>query len=179
MDLSPNSLAHSALALHHSLRGPASMASLTHGSPLDHINSSSSGRTSPCPSGLNYGATLAHFMSMPSGLNQRGLPPHLQHLQHHTTSSTKSEKALNSPAGKSLPSISQNSNLPNGLTHSPTEDSSTPTPGQGELLFLLTVQELRQSSLTSSFCFIRNSSAGCLFTPGSQCLRTGGFDSGP
>ncbi len=131
MDLSPNSLAHSALALHHAgLRGPGSM---THGShPLDHL--SSSGRTSPCgPSGLNYGATLAHFMSMPPGLGQRGLPPHLQHLQQQhlsasTPTSIKSEKS--SSAGKALPTPTQNS-TPNGLTHSPMDDSSTPTPGQG------------------------------------------------
>lgn len=78
MDLSPNSLAHSALALH-GLRGPPSLASLTHGAGLD-LNSSG-GRTSPMPSGLTYGATLAHFMSAQSSLNQRTLASQI--AQHH------------------------------------------------------------------------------------------------
>ncbi len=133
MDLSPNSLAHSALALH-GLRGPPSLASLTHGAGLD-LNSSS-GRTSPMPSGLTYGATLAHFMSAQSGLSQRSLASQIAQQQqqlHQASVLVKSEKNSNSSVGKSLSStpLGGHNNNANGLTPSPMDDSSTPTPGQG------------------------------------------------
>lgn len=139
MDLSPNSLAHSALALHGLGRGPPSLASLTHGAGLD-LNSSS-GRTSPMPSGLTYGATLAHFMSAQSGLNQRSLASQIaqqqhqqhQHQLHQSPVLVKSEKNSNSSLSKSLSStpLGGHNNNANGLTPSPMDDSSTPTPGQG------------------------------------------------
>lgn len=141
MDLSPNSLAHSALALH-GLRGPAG-AMLTHGTGLD-LNSSMSGRSSPIPSGLTYGATLAHFMSAQSSLNQRSLASQMaqqhqhqqqQHQQqlHQSPVLVKSDKNSSSSISKSLsntPLGGHNNNATsNGLTPSPMDDRLTHTPG--------------------------------------------------
>lgn len=145
MDLSPNSLAHSAMALH-GLRGPTSaLASLTHGAGMD-LNSSLSGRTSPIPTGLTYGATLAHFMSAQSSLNQRNLASHMaqQHQQHQQQQQqlhpspvlVKSEKNSGSACvSKSLSSTQlgghNNNSTSNGMTPSPMDDNSTPSAGHG------------------------------------------------
>ena len=137
LDLSPNSLAHSALAMHGLTRsGPHhTLASLTaqHGVGSAVGGLDMSGRGSPCPSGLNYGATLAHFMSMP-----RAMPPQGHHMHSSSPSAlhVKSEKNSSSSSATgqaknmttSTPILTSHS-MSNGMAPSPRDDSSTPTPG--------------------------------------------------
>ena len=134
LDLSPNSLAHSALAMHGLTRSAPhhTLSSLTaqHGAAQSG-GLDMSGRGSPCPTGLNYGATLAHFMALPRAMPQahhmHSSTPSTPHIKSEKNSSSLSAAAI----GKNMPSTPSSHSLSNGLAPSPRDDSSTPTPGQG------------------------------------------------
>jgi len=79
---------------------------------------------------LNYGATLAHFMSVPSSR----LPPM---AVNSSLPQVKSEKISSNASSNTKPVVQSNQSsttqTANGLllSPSPKEESSTPTPGQG------------------------------------------------
>ena len=136
MDLSPNGLAHSALALH-GLRTPNLTA--VHGQNTSGGLDLNHGQSSPS---LNYGNSLAHFMS--------SAPSRLPHLHNAAPlASVKTEKSTSSSFKSAAPSQSTPAN---GLAASPKDESSTPTPGQG--IIRLTNTSLTFSLNTPSHLYI-------------------------
>lgn len=129
VDLSPNSLAHSAflrqptLAALHQAQNAAAQAAMD-------LNNHGQTHSNPV---LNYGATLAHFMSVPSSR----LPPM---AVNSSLPQVKSEKTNSNASCNTKPAVQSNqsstTSTANGLLlpPSPKEESSTPTPGQGWLI---------------------------------------------
>ena len=112
-DLSPSSMSHNNLGLH-TLRPPS--ISSGHGQSTGNQESNAE-QTSPS---LTYGANMAHLMSITSRVSQ---------LQNSPLSKNEQGK---SSTGKSATPTQSNATLAvNGLTPSPRDGRTTPTPNPG------------------------------------------------
>ena len=145
MDMSPNSLAHSAFlrqptlaalqqaqtaALHQAQTAALHQAQNAAAQAAMDLNNHGQTHSNPV---LNYGATLAHFMSVPSSR----LPPM---AVNSSLPQVKSEKISSNASSNTKPVVQSNQSsttqTANGLllSPSPKEESSTPTPGQGSFI---------------------------------------------